>query len=254
MSLYPTDSTRLAARNYPKKNALPIMEQQWRNLLFLHWEYDSESIQKTLPKGLSVDKFNGKAYVGITPFWVSKFNLKMLPTIPGFSHFLEINLRTYVYDETGTPGVWFYSLDANHYLAVQAAKLFYYLPYQYAQIYSFINQEQQIEFSSHREGSQAILNYRYQGLGPYQVAEVGSLEFFLIERYILFSTKGKDLFSGRVYHSPYTFCYPQVWDWDARLFELNGIAKPQRPPDHMLFSPGVDVEVFYLKKYFETGN
>src|SRR5215211_1177496 len=109
MSAQPTDSSRQAARDYPQRNAIPIMEQQWRNLLFLHWEYDAELIQKTLPKGLFVDKFDGKAYVGITPFWVPKVNLKMLPSIPGASHFLEINLRTYVYDETGAPGVWFYS-------------------------------------------------------------------------------------------------------------------------------------------------
>lgn len=247
MNIHPTDSARVAARDYPKRNALPVMEQQWRNLLFLHWEYDPELIQKTLPKGLFVDQFDGKAYVGITPFWVPKVNLKMLPSIPGFSHFLEINLRTYVYDEAGVPGVWFYSLDANHYLAVQAAKFLYYLPYQYAQIHSFINNEQQIEFSCHREGSQAILNYRYQGLGPQHTAEAGSLEFFLIERYILFAFKDQKLVSGRVHHAPYSLCQPQVWQWDDRLFELDGLDRPQRPPDHMHFSPGVDVDIFALQ-------
>jgi uncharacterized protein YqjF (DUF2071 family) len=250
MEAHPTDSARLAARDYPKKNVMPVMEQQWRNLLFLHWEYDPQAIQQTLPEGLFVDTFDGKAYVTISPFWVPKINLKSLPTIPGISHFLEINLRTYVFDRAGIPGIWFYSLDANHYLANQAAKAFYYLPYQYAQIHSFLNNEQQIEFSCLREGAQAILNYRYQGLGPYQPAESGTLDFFLIERYILFvSREQKGLGMGRVHHTPYPICKPQVWQWDDRLFELDGLTRPQRPPDLMHFSPGVNVDIFSLQDH-----
>jgi uncharacterized protein YqjF (DUF2071 family) len=243
----PTESARLAARDYPTANRLPLMEQHWRNLLFLHWEYDPSLIQKTLPKGLSVDLFEGKAYIGIVPLWISKVNLKLLPVIPGLSNFFELNLRTYVYDEAGTPGVWFYSLDANHYLAVQAAKTFFHLPYRYAQINSFINVEEQIEFSCHPDQARVILNYRYRGEGPLKSAEAGSLEFFLLERYFLFASKGQNLALGRVHHTPYTFCQPNVSQWDDRLFELDGLIRPQRPPDHMLFSPGVDVEIFNLQ-------
>lgn len=246
MNQQPTDATRLAARGYPK-NSLPLMEQQWRDLLFLHWEYDPAVIQKTLPKGLFVDQFKGKAYIGIIPFSVPKVNVKLLPAIPGISNFLELNLRTYVYDEAGTPGVWFYSLDANHYLAVQAAKTFFFLPYRYSQIHSFLNEEQQIEYSCHPYEAQVILNYRYKGEGPYQTAEIGSLEFFLIERYILFVSKGDNLAIGHVHHAPYKWCQPQVWQWDDRLFEVDGLARPQRPPDHLLFSPGVDVDIFALQ-------
>lgn len=37
------------------------MYQQWRDLLFPHWEYDVAAIQATLPDGLFVDTFGGKA-------------------------------------------------------------------------------------------------------------------------------------------------------------------------------------------------
>ena len=37
---------------------------------------------------------------------------------------MELNLRTYVYDRAGVPGVWFYSLDANQPLAVGIARRF----------------------------------------------------------------------------------------------------------------------------------
>jgi uncharacterized protein YqjF (DUF2071 family) len=46
------------------------MFQQWRDLLFLHWEHPVASIQETLPKGLFVDQFNGKAWLGLVPFFM----------------------------------------------------------------------------------------------------------------------------------------------------------------------------------------
>lgn len=100
------------------------MYQRWRDLLFLHWEYPVEQIQQTLPPGLRVDTYHGQAYLGIVPFFMCDIRPRFLPAVRGISHFLELNLRTYVYDEAGVPGVWFYSLDANQRLAVKVARRF----------------------------------------------------------------------------------------------------------------------------------
>ncbi len=100
------------------------MYQNWRNLLFLHWEYDVEAIQSTLPEGLRVDTFAGKAYLGIVPFFMEDVHPRFFPTIPGLSDFQEVNVRTYVSDHRGIPGVWFYSLDANQWLANWSKRLF----------------------------------------------------------------------------------------------------------------------------------
>ncbi len=242
----PTPAARLAARTYPADRT-PFMTHEWRNLLFLHWEFDPAVIQKTLPPGLYVDQFDGKAYIGITPFWMQNVTLKSFFAVPGVSDFFEINLRTYVYDKWGTPGIWFYSLDANQLLGVQTAKAFFHLPYYYAQIQSFVNEQQQIEFSCQREKKQVILDYCYRGEKPFEMAQTDSLEFFLVERYILFTSKGQNLASGRVHHAPYPLCTPEVLKWDDRLFEIDGLPRPHRPPDHILFSPGVDVDVFSLE-------
>ena len=64
---FPSESQRLAARTRP--TGKPVMYQQWRDLLFLHWEYSVAAIQATLPDGLFVDTFAGKAYLGIVPFF-----------------------------------------------------------------------------------------------------------------------------------------------------------------------------------------
>lgn len=239
----PTLEGRLAARQYPDQRS-PMMEQTWRHLLFLHWEYDPAEIQKTLPPGLSVDLFEGKAYVGITPLWISEVKVKFLPMIPGFSNLFELSLRTYVYDEKGRPGVWFYSLEANHFLAVQAAKNFFSLPYRYSSIQSLMNEQGEIEFSCRPEKSDLILNYRYKGEAPFEEAKIGSLEFFLVERYFLFTSRSNELAVGQIHHAPSAVCRPQLLQWDDRLFMTTHLSHPMRNPDHVLYSPFVKMEVF----------
>src|SRR5688572_14180894 len=132
----PSLDQRLEARQRPI-NSFSIMKQKWRNLLFLHWAIEPHLVQSTLPKGLTVDIFKDKAYIGISPFWLEDVRPRFFPPVPGISNFFEINVRTYVHDETGLPGVWFYSLDANQFLAVTLARIFYGLPYRYCEINSF---------------------------------------------------------------------------------------------------------------------
>ena len=55
----PTIDQRLAERDRPERAA--VMFQRWEQLAFLHWRYDRETIQRSLPAGLSVDTFQGKA-------------------------------------------------------------------------------------------------------------------------------------------------------------------------------------------------
>ncbi len=83
------------------------MSHRWESLLFLHWRVDSEEVQKTLPRGLIVDTFNGEAWLGIVPFFMRNVRLVGLPVLPWFSHFQELNVRTYVYDLQGFLGFGF---------------------------------------------------------------------------------------------------------------------------------------------------
>ena len=42
-----------------------VMYQSWRRLLFLHWAFDPTEVQKSLPTGLEVDLWEGKAWIGM---------------------------------------------------------------------------------------------------------------------------------------------------------------------------------------------
>jgi hypothetical protein len=41
---------------------------------------------------------------------------------------------------------------------------------------------------------------------------------------------------------------PEAVRWDDRLLSLNGFASPNRPPDHIVMSPGVDVTIYPLQR------
>jgi uncharacterized protein YqjF (DUF2071 family) len=75
-------------------------------------------------------------------------------------------------------------------------------------------------------------------------AQPGSLEFFLLERYHYFAMKGGRLHIGQVHHTPYPLAVADVGHWYQGPMVWNGIQQFAKPPDHMIFSPGVDVEIF----------
>ena len=245
----PTAPQRLAACARP--TGQPVMFQQWRDLLFLHWDYPVEAIQATLPDGLFVDTFAGKAYLGVVPFFMQKIRPRFLPTVPGISDFMELNLRTYVHDRAGVPGVWFYSLDANQWMAVQIARRFFHLPYEYAKMKSIRTPEGRVGFESLRTGARAngeTCAFNYAPAGPLPQSSPDSLEFFLTERYRLYSSAPDGLRRGAVFHRPYPLTQVNVERWDEHLLSLNGFATTGRPPDHIALSRGVDVTIFPLER------
>lgn len=231
------------------------MRQKWRSLLFLHWEWDPGLIQATLPAGLEVDSHEGKAYLGVVPFFMCGVRPVFCPPVPGISNFLELNLRTYVRDRNGCPGVWFYSLDCNQFLAVKVARAFFHLPYEHAEMRAILDEDGSVrQYRCKRQtpgggNLEGVFSY-----GPSTVshcpAESGSLEEFLVERYRLFSYGRGGLWEGDVVHAPYRICPARVDAWSSLPILQAGFAMPDpaRPPDHALFSAGVDVRILPLRR------
>lgn len=236
---------RLRLRERPRD--LAVMRQQWRHLLFLHWKFPPDLVQRTLPPGLFVDTFEGAAWAGVIPFAMHGVRPPGCPPIPGISNFLELNIRTYAHDGKGNYGVWFYSLEANSRLAVWGARRFFHLNYIFAkmQMYESLGG---IHYSSRREEGETQ-NFHYRGIGAKRRAEPGSLEFFLIERYLLFSCnpRTRAIHHGRVHHAPYLISNAHVETSNAWGLEAAGLPRPSQPGESLLYSPGVDVEAFSLK-------
>ena len=245
---YPTEEQRLAVRQRPVGHAL--MYQTWTDLLFLHWRIEPELIQSLLPAGLFVDCFQGDAFVGVVPFFMRNIRFRGTPCLPWISNFLELNLRTYVFNESGLPGVWFMSLDCNQPIAVWAARTLFHLPYQHASMRATYEDSRTIDYLSRRVSPRRVLTesrFKYAYKEGQSYAQPGTLEFFLAERYLLFSVNSKGrVLKGQVYHTPYPLSEVDVASDDTDLFELNGLPAMRRPFDHAIGSHGVDVEVFGL--------
>jgi uncharacterized protein YqjF (DUF2071 family) len=186
------------------------MTQRWNDLLFAHWRAPASQVAALLPEGLHLDTFDGTAWLGVVPFWMDRVKIRGVPFIPSARSYPELNLRTYVRDHrTGTPGVYFFSLDGASLLAVAVARSLYHMPCYWADMRLEAQSEREFVFYSRRRlsGKPVIFKARYRGLGPTRkLAESrsGTLEYFLTERYCLFTQNGaRELVRANVHHVPW---------------------------------------------------
>ena len=245
----PTLEQRLAVRARPVDRQ-PTMYQSWEQLLFLHWAVDPGLITATLPEGLTVDTFDGAAYLAIIPFYMRRIRPRGLPALPVLSNFLEINVRTYVYDREGVPGVWFYGLDTHRLPAVLIARLFFHLPYYWAKMSARRTSDGTIDFRARRRAAAGPFagRYAYRPVGDPAPASPGTLPFFLAERYMFFTMTRRGLARGHVHHTPYPLQAVETPTWSSVQLGLAGFSVPESPPDHTLYSAGVDVDTFALQR------
>ena len=75
----------------------------------------------------------------------------------------------------------------------------------------------------------------------------GSLEHFLIERYVLFAARGDRLYRAQVHHQPYPLCAASLEFVHESLCAPAGL--PALPPAPLVHhSPGVDVEIGWRRR------
>jgi hypothetical protein len=186
----------------------------WHDLLFAHWPVPPAALRPLVPARLDIDTFDGAAWVGVVPFRMSGVRLRRLPALPGAGAFLELNVRTYVkvgadsgLARPAAAGVWFFSLDATSRLAVRVARAWYGLPYFDAEI--VITRDTRPAAAAHgaawgdESAGQSVIRYDcrrthkgaaraafdavYAPIGPARRSSAGTLEYFLTERYCLFT-------------------------------------------------------------------
>ncbi len=215
--------------------------QNWRELLFLHWRVPTEAMRAVVPAPLSLDLWDGAAWIGLVPFLMRDVRPSWWPSAFAFN-FLECNLRTYVHVD-GVPGVYFFSLEASSFLAVKAARIGWGLPYHHAEMaHRRDGQSAHFETTRRADGTRFAVDYDVgEPLGP---SAPGTLEHFFLERYLLYSEKGGRLVRGQVHHPPYPAHAATVRSWEDGLVPAIGLPALEGEPELVHFAPGVDVEVF----------
>jgi len=215
-----------------------MLSMTWRDALFAHWSVPPEYIAETLPDGLSVDTYDGGAYLGVVPFVMDDIAPRGVPF--GLS-FGEVNLRTYVRGEDGTRGVYFYNLDADDRLGVVLARRLFALPYYRAEI-TVERGDRDVRFRSRRLGDDdpAVFDATYGPEGSYSEPTPGSLSHFLTERYRFYTAGGDTLYYGNIAHEPWPLATANADIRTNDLFTVNGFDQPASEPLYH-YSPRLEV-------------
>ncbi|MFM9873478.1 MAG: YqjF family protein [Fimbriimonadaceae bacterium] len=223
------------------------MRQSWHNLTFFHRAFAPELIQPLLPPGLQVQSYQGKAYIGFVPFWMENVRLNHLPPLPNHRYIPETNVRTYVTTPDGTPGVWFCSLDCTDQIAITTARNLFGLNYLKASLTIQLQADKTIYSGTRASNSNAAYKAEVHHPGTPEPAKLGSFEFWLAERYLLFSMLRGKLIVGQVHHAPYQLIKPTFASCHESMITSTTGLPHSTHWDSILYSPGVNVEVFQPK-------
>ncbi len=236
------------------------MRQQWLDLAYVHWRYDPAVVQALLPAGLSVDTFDGSAWVGLIPFSMRGIGLPHGPAVPYLGSFAEVNVRTYV--RVGDrPGVWFFSLDVDRLLPAVVARLTYRLPYCWGRTSHVRVTSGAAASGAAASGAAATsggvgdtLRTVVRRRWPERVAdssivvEMGApidadpLDVFLTARWGLYSRGLRGLRYAPVDHEPWPLRTARLVSLDDSLVAAAGLPAPQGDP-HVRCSDGVSVRI-----------
>ncbi|MFL5805037.1 MAG: YqjF family protein [Roseiflexaceae bacterium] len=222
----------VAHRPWPLPRQPWILVMHWHDLLFMHWPIDSAAIRRHIPAALTIDTFDGMAWIGVVPFRMQGVRPRLVPALPGLSAFPELNLRTYVSVE-GKPGVWFFSLDAGNPLAVEAARDVFHLNYYDARM-TCEQDGERVSYSSvrtHRGAPPAVFQGQYQPTGPVYRSTPGTLEHWLTERYCLYAANRRGVvWRGDIHHSPWPLQPAEAAIERNTMAEQIGVALPDTKP------------------------
>jgi uncharacterized protein len=158
----------------------------------------AERLRPLIAPRLSLDTFEGQAWVSVTPFTMRSIRPILLPPLRVVSQSHELNVRTYVH-VNGVPGIWVFSLDASNTSAVLGARV------------------------ARFEGTWARGE-------PLPLPPPDSLDFFLVERYCLYTVHWGRLYRVRIFHRPWPLRRVERLSFTSTMLELQGLPTPPEAP------------------------
>ena len=204
----------------------------------MHWRADAADVAPLLPAGLRPDEHDGSSWVGLIGFVLGRASILGSPPIPYLGDFVEINVRLYAVDSQGRRGVVFVSLEAARLAAVIGARALFSIPYFWSAT-SLVRASGALTYASARHGrSQARTAFSVRPTTR-RVTDDPTADF-LTARWALFA-----------HHRGHTMRLPNTHErWDLYEASLESIddslvaeagfpALASRPPDSVLYSPGV---------------
>ena len=220
----PAEADTALPSEAPEVVSSVVMRQTWKNLTFLHWRCEPDLIRPIIPAALTLDTFDGEAWVGLVPFEIHG--------TPGIPHFPETNLRTHVIGPDGGRAVWFFSLDAARLLAVLGARIGYHLPYFWAKM-SVRLVDGVIRYRSRRHWMHTgggITDITIEPAERYHPAELTDRDHFLTARYRLYTMARGTLRHAQIEHAPWPLARAKAVEIRETLFQSASLPPPRGVP------------------------
>ncbi len=233
-------------RDVPAPGSPWAMKQTWSDLLFLHWRVPEELLRKAVPEPLELDtSYDGSAFIAVVPFLMAGIRAHWLPPVPGTTRTLEMNVRTYV-RYNGRTGVYFLSLDAENSLIVLGARSLFKLPYYKADM--TMRKATYTRYESRRtHPGYPPSEFRavYRPISEPRLYDPDTLEYFLTERYCLFTVDAKQKVRiGEIDHQQWPIRRGEVEIETNTMTEPWGIHVDGRPLVHYVSS--LDVKLWLM--------
>jgi uncharacterized protein len=208
----------------------PMLVQRWVDVLFLHWRLEPSRVAASLPEGLTVDTYDGAAWLTLTPFRVEGMRPAFLPPVPVLSNFIETNVRTYVVGPDGRDGLWFFTLETDSLPTTIAARTFLGIPYRWASM-DCSRCGDRVTYSSRRRLGDpspghrtSVATSRFPGVADDRLAG------WLTGRWRAWTRVAGRLLTVPVEHEPWPLTDATVDEHDDTLLASLGLPEPTTEP------------------------
>jgi uncharacterized protein len=235
------------AERKPESLKHPLFHCSWHRALFLHYRVAPQFLQPQIP--FDLDLHDGQAYVSLVAFTLRNMRLThphlRFITQPLHTHAF-LNVRTYV--RAGEMrGIYFLAEWLNNRLAAALGPILYGLPYRFGKLtYSpgvpnLIGEV--LGGMASGTATPVRLALRYSAWLPpsptYQPALSGTLDHFLLERYIAFTQHGPFRRLFQVWHDPWPQTPIDAQIKSETLLQTTGAWFPHAQFISANFSPGL---------------
>jgi uncharacterized protein YqjF (DUF2071 family) len=214
-----------------------VVDQQWRDVTFVHWPVRAVSVAYMFPPGTRPDVFaDGMTYAALVAFAIRKTRVGTSLPLPYFGSFLETNIRLYSIDDAGRHGVLFRSLETARLAVVPLIRIGLGVPYMWARM--------RMNTSGDKISYQTVRRWPRRGLRSRLTIYVGGvieptpLEIWLTARWGAHTRK-----AGRTWwvpneHEAWPLRAAEIVELDDDLLDASGVATAGGCL-RALFSPGV---------------
>ena len=223
------------------RNPRPMLVADWTDAVFVHFALDPSVLQPHVP--FELDLHEGKAYVSLVAFTQQRLRPRVggrlsaaLSAPLATHHFL--NVRTYV-RVGGRRGIYFLCEWIPNRLAALLGPTLYNLPYRLARLNYARHPERGFARHEIGAGEKLVFDTSWDVAGPLRPVRPGTLDEFLLERYLAFTWHRGTARCFRVWHDPWPQCRARAEMREIGLLNRTPLSDRSCVPTCAHYSPGV---------------